>query len=435
MRRKREHAGRTEVTLEGWEAERRGVLGRRKTIPPAPAWPWDEAGVLRDLDGALGLLLWQRARDVRLWARMDPTGRRALFRNLETLGTEGGGDVDLEQYDAGELAAPLAVLREMIRCPESAAGSAVAGACLAVSGWAERKGVLGTAASLAEAAAAAPSSAGAALAAARTCRRAGATERATIWYLRAIPLAWRVRDHDTYVRAQLGYGFVLFTAGDIEAARSHYRRAARVARWVGSYGIAAEAHHDLLTIASDAGTHEEGERYARAAMELYSVRAARLPYLVHDYAFLLIRNGYFAHAVRLLGPVLDRIILPRERILVVGNLARCVGALGERARFEALAEEALRLSETAEEFAAAALLNVAEGARALLEWELAGEIVEVATRRGHATPRQRAAALLDQIAGRKPGDAVREPTGPARIRELTASLLSRLAKSAAASRG
>ena len=407
-----------------------GIRARRQATPPAPVWPRKEQGLLRDVGGALGLLLWQRVRDVRLWARVDPEARRGLWGPPETMEYERIAYASLED---ARLSEPLAVLASMVRFPDLVSAEEIAGACLRIAEWGETTGAIETAVQFAEAAAAAvPTDAAAALTAGRACRRVGASERAGIWYQRAIPLAWRGAQLETYIRAQLGYGFVLFTMGSVTKARAHYKRAARVASWAGKYAVAAEAQHDLLTIASDTGRYDDGGAHAKKALELYPHKHRRVPYLVHDYAYLLICNGFFGHAVPLLEGVLEYIVQPRERVLVMGNLTRCLGMLGVRERFDNAVGEVLRLAAQSEEFAAAALVNAAEGARALAEWEVAERLaqhaLEIATRRMHATPRQHARVLLERIAGKDPGEPVLEPPNLVEVRELTAALLSRLGR-------
>jgi tetratricopeptide (TPR) repeat protein len=406
------------------------IRARRHVVPPGPVWPRKEEDVLRDVGGALGLLLWQRVRDVRLWARMPPGERRGLWGQPAALEHERIAFAALGEAGLGE---PLAVLASLVRFPDVAVAEEVAAACLQVAAWGEATGASEAAIQFAEAGAAvAPTHAVAAMTAGRACRRVGALERAATWYRRAIPLAWRGRDLETYIRAQLGYGFVLFTMGRADRARAHYKRAARVASWAGRYVAAAEAQHDLLTIASDTGRYRDGTAHTRAALELYPLKHARVPYLVHDYAYLLICNGFFGSAVPLLDAVLRYVVQPRERALVMGNLARCLASLGDRQRFDGTVGEVLRLAAQSEEFAAAALVNAAAGAHALGEWEraesLARHALEIATRRRHGTPQRRAAVLLERIARREQGDPALEPPNSGEVRELTAVLLSRLAR-------
>ena len=393
--------------------------------------------MLRDVGGALGLLLWQRVRDVRLWARMLPAERHGLWGTPAAMEHDQVANAAL--CEAG-LRDALAVLASLVRFPDLAVAEEIEAACLKIAAWGEATGASETSAQFAEAAAAAaPEHAVATLVAGRACRRVGALERAAAWYRRAIPLAWRGRDLETYVRAQLGYGFVLFTMGSVDQARAHYKRAARVASWTGRYAVAAEAQHDLLTIASDTGRYTDGTAHVKAALELYPQKHARVPYLVHDYAYLLICNGFFGSAVPLLDAVRHYIVQPREQVLVMGNLARCVAALDDRQRFDGAVGEVVRLAAQSEEFAAVALLRLAEGAHALGELAraegFATHALKVATRLGHGTPRRRAAALLERIARSEAGDAALEPPNPGEVRELTAVLLSRLARIGAAGDG
>lgn len=408
----------------------RGGQGRGRPKAPLPPTgqrhPFDLCGEVED---NLGIVLWKRARAVKLWAGTRPERRPGLF--VEP-GPHSAEQLVRALEQAPELGEPLGVLMALVRSPEEARRADVAAACLQVAEWADRGGNLETALQFAEAAATAhPRSAEAAAMAGHFCTRVAAVDRAVVWLQRAIVLARRALDRVWYIRSHLRLGFLMFHLGDYEQARKLYLLASRMAARTGRRALAGQAQHDLFTVACEVGTFEEAQDHAWKSLDLYPVRHRSVPYLAHDYAWLLNRECHFSSALVVLRATLP-LISTYRRITITGSLARACAGVGDRAGYEAAAAEVVRLAATTEEGAAAAFTHVAEGARCFREWEAADtyarRALDLAVRREEAEPHRLAAALLARIAAREPGPLDRQPADDGRVRELTGRFLARLKK-------
>jgi tetratricopeptide (TPR) repeat protein len=418
---------------------RRGGGRGRPKVPLPPASQRHTFDFCGEVEGALGVVLWKRVRAVKLWAATRRERRRGLF-------TPPSGRTR-EQFlcavtQAPELREPLATLTALVRWPERARPSAVAAACLAVAEWAEEQGKLETALQFAEAAAAArPRDPGAAAMAGQFCTRVAAVDRAVVWLQRAVVLARRALDRVWYIRAHLRLGHLMFHLGDYDQARRLYVLAGRMAARTGRRALAGQAQHDLFTVACEVGTYEDAENHAWKALELYPVRHPGVPFLAHDYAWLLNREGFFSSAHVLLRATLPH-IAPHRRLPILGSLARACAGTGDREGYGAAVGEVLRLAGETGEGAAAALIHVSGAARHFGDWVLvetaAARALDVAVQRGETEPQQRALAILEGLAAREPGLPDRTPPDGSRISELTAQFLVRLRKwsaTAGAARG
>lgn len=383
-------------------------------FPPAPSWPRDETALLTETDAPLSLLLWQRARDVRLWALAGEGSRTGLFTGLE--GVEGA--VEAAECVVEALAVPLRTLRALVRFPELVAAADVCAACLAISEWAEGEHMTETALHYAEAAALAdPTSARAAALAGSACTAVAADQRAEVWLTRAIRTARRTRDWEWYVRAHLRIGMLAYELGDLARARRAYHRAQSAARWAGYKTYAAKAHHDLLLVECSCGTYDVGERHARRALELHPARFPRLPFLAHDVAYLLTCHGAYADALALLDATVPHLVRPQDRAAVLGTVAKAAAGAGQRERHTEAVADLLLLESTADAYAAAALVLAAEGAVLLGEQEraqrLAARALELAERRREREAQRRAHRVLDGTED-KPGAPPPERTAALR---------------------
>ena len=373
---------------------------RRPTVapmfPPAPNWPRDETALLTETDPPLSLLLWQRARDVRLWAVAGDGGRGGLFAGQESVES----DLEVGEGVADGLSAPLRTLRALVRFPELVTAADLRTACLAVSEWAEGEHMPETALHFAEAAALAdPTSAHAAAVAGSACTALAADQRAEVWLTRAIRTARRMRDWEWYIRAHLRMGMLAYELGHLTRARRAFHRAQWAAVWAGYKMYAAKAHHDLLLVECSCGTYEVGERHARLALELHPARFPRLPYLAHDVAYLLTCHGAYSDALDLLDATLPHLVRPWERAAVLGTVAKAAAGAGYRERHAEAIADLLLLESTADSYAAAALVLAAEGAALLGEAErarrLAARALELAERRREREAQRRARRVLD----------------------------------------
>ena len=266
--------------------------------------------------------------------------------------------------------------------------------------------------------------------AARMCRRTVLDERAAAWYLRGFGLAAKTGNHREAIWSLLGYGTLLKDQGRHDEARRFIDRAARRAENTGRRREAAECQHDLLCLAAEMGEFRESERRARLALSLYPSRHPRIPHMVHDFAFVLIRQFYYSHALTLLDSLIRVLTRPGEQALVYGTIARAAGGTRRRDRFEEAQARAVRLAEVHEEFASAVLVNVAEGARAFGEWERAeqwaGKALEIARSRKDGLVEQVASELLDRISKHEPAPGEASPPDRERIQALTFRLAAKL---------
>ncbi len=158
--------------------DRRPHPDRRWRIPPVPAHAshsFAGAVVLEELSGPPGFALWQAFRDVQLWSLAPPRERAQLF-------APGAAAARAVALDDPDLRAPLRVLLDMVERPTTTTTEEVAGACAALSRWAEARGATATALAFAEAAAgASPDDAALAFGAGRLARRRDEHGRAETW--------------------------------------------------------------------------------------------------------------------------------------------------------------------------------------------------------------------------------------------------------------
>jgi tetratricopeptide (TPR) repeat protein len=353
---------------------RRGVR-RRWRVPPAILHGQDEplesAGILDEVPGPSGLVLWQSLRDVTLWASTPPFDRDGLFsesaerRRLAAI-LSAGFDPQLEQ--------PLGMITAMVGRPGRVSAERLALACRRVAQWAEAGGSLATALAFAQAAAlACPGDASAAFKVGQIARRRAEHARAETWFRRAIALARQEGDWASYSLGFAGLGTLYMQRGNFPKARSFHSRRLRAARRHGLRDLAGGAYHDLCTIAFESGNFDEAQLLARQAFDTYGPRSPSVPRLAHDVAYLWTLQGYFGRAVPVLKAVLPYVTKKGERLVVLSNIARAAGASANRAELERVWPEAWDLAhdQALGEFAAEALMELARGAHGLKDYDRA----------------------------------------------------------------
>src|SRR5688500_9322316 len=290
---------------------------RRWCIPPAilrePEETLEASQILEEFAGDPGLLLWNSLRDVTLWAATPEERREGLFvshaaekrlRMLAATGVDPALDVS------------LTTLAAVVGNPASASPEIVSLVCLEVSKWAHQRGCLGTAVAYAQAAAlAAPAEAGAAVTAGTQALRWGRLARAETWLRRAIGLARRRRDWQSYATAYVELGGLYARREIGDTARRYYTQAMRAARRHGLLAIRGTALHGLFLLALRSGELHDAERYAKAAMRAYGRGHPRLPELLHDIAYLWVTRESFGRAIPLLQRLLVARTSPAERAL------------------------------------------------------------------------------------------------------------------------
>jgi tetratricopeptide (TPR) repeat protein len=237
-----------------------------------------------------------------------------------------------------------------------------------------------------------------------------------------ITLGVRKHKKREQVWALLGQGTSMYAQGRYERARVWFVRAATRAARTNQPREAAEAEHDLMTIASEIGTYRQGARHLRRALEHYPVKHWRLPYLVHDFAYLLIQNGQYAPALPLLSKLTG--VIPRsEQLLLWSAIARAAAGTGETQKYEAALANVADLIGLRPEHSAPALLNLADAALLRSDWEraakLARETLSLAASRGEADVVKSANALLARIGSQD------KPKQDSRVDDVSISVLSR----------
>jgi tetratricopeptide (TPR) repeat protein len=280
-------------------------------------------------------------------------------------------------------------------------------ACHRVWEWAEGESLPGTAAHYGEVAAyLVPHNPTYANDAGWACRRCVFHERAGVWYPRGLRLAVRSGNRHEAIRALLGRGAVYKDLGRYEEAREFYDRASRRALRTGRRRQAAVARHYIFALAAEGGSFGSGLDEVRETLNLYPIYDRRVPYLAHDYAFLLIRNRYFAAALTLLEKLAPAITKPEERLLVQSSVAWAAAAANHHEQHRAAEKYVLETATAYPEYAAAGFIHLAHASRFVGERDearaYATRAEEIAGRRGDAALALEAAALRLEIAARTP---------------------------------
>lgn len=308
---------------------------------------------------------------------------------------------------APALAPALRTYLHLRMSPGTVQADELGAACYAVWAWAEGESLTGTAAHFAEAAAyLAPENAAYANDAGWACRRCNLYERAGVWYQRGLRLAVRSKNRHEAIRALIGRGAVYKSLGSHELARWFYERASRRAVNTGRRRQAAVARHYIFALEAERGGFEDGLEAVRETLNLYPIYDRRVPYLAHDYAFLLIRNRYFAAALALLEKLAPAITKPEERVLVQSTIARAAAGAGRFEQFRAVAQQALDTARTYPEYEHACYLQLAYALRSAGEWQAAddyaGRAEQTARTLKDAVVEQFASELRLEIAARVP---------------------------------
>lgn len=374
--------------------------------PPAPNPRGKEMDILREVDGQLGAFLMFAVRRVHDWMEIPEEQRESYFEPDPASGPErrarfrstAAERLALACAEAPELSDTLSTLASVFAATGSEIQAQLAEACDTVSAWAEARGQTETAVRFAEAAATVePNSPKRANLAGRACRIANLWSRADVWYLRGIGMSRQQKSRKEYFRGHLGAGAVAYLQGRYADARRHFLSGAWKARDVGKLPLAARAQHDLLLLAVETNELTRAVGHARRALKWYPRHHARIPYLVHDYAYLLVSIRQDRLALRLLDLVLGVITAPHERLLVLGTVARAAGGHADCDRFGAAQAFVETMSTVYHQHAAQALCDVARGAWMLELWEIAERVAVRARRMAKEQGRKDTADAAERI--------------------------------------
>jgi tetratricopeptide (TPR) repeat protein len=392
---------------------------RRWRVPPALKRGdeiFEGLGVLDELSGERGLVLWQSLRDALLWADAQDDERAALF---SADAERARMSMILAAQPAAELEEPLSVLARMLGEPARITEEMVALACRRVSQWADDEGLSATALAFAQAAATVtPGDAGAAFAVGKLARRRAEHARAETWFRRTIALARQIGDWATYAQAFNGLGNLYRHRGNLPASRRFLIRAVRAAQRNSLHAIEGAALHDLFVVAMDADRPEEAQQYARAAFEAYDPQHPAMPRLAHDVAYWWTKQGYHGRALPVLRSTLPHFTLPHVRLVSLGGIARAAGGAGDRVAFRDAWDAFYDVLPTAtlHEGVAEALLDLAMGAASLGMWDkaeaAAREGLDIGSRRQEARIRFTAEAVLDSVRHHRAVETARSSARP-----------------------
>ena len=343
--------------------------------PPLPyRGGFECAAILDEVPGALGQLAFQRARDVLLWISTPPQHRSGLFHSADPLAVPA---------ESGDAAPAFRILGRMVELPLDTSVTRVAGACAAISEWAEAQSYPETAVWYAEIAAIAePRNAQRAWAVGRALRQAAHYDRSRQWLERAVGLARREGNRSLQGASYLSLGNLDFHLGNQPVARRWWTKAWRISRKF-NLDHAGPSRHNLMTLCMLQGKFGEAGEHAAAAFELYDRSAAGFPGFVHDAGQLWSWQAFFPLAVSVFQAVLP-ILPPKEQFIAASNLARAAAGAGDRERFLAAWGEAEARLSPRNEFAAEGLASVAEGAQFLGFSARAVELARRAEELAHA---------------------------------------------------
>ncbi len=245
-------------------------------------------------------------------------------------------------------------------------------------------------------------------------RRRAEYHVAEVWLYHAIETGRRYRQWPAFVAAQIALGNLFAQRGEYDRARTVLERALRAAKRPAAKAnvrgqqlrlrdMQRRALQDLMTVAADAGDYPGAEQHARAAFELMRTGHPRLPYFAHDVAVLWILRGHFDRAVTVLRALLPFFGAPLDRILVLANLTRSAGAMGEEALFQATWAEAWDILQQhhIREVPSWIPCSLARGAASLERWDMAASATfrarESAEARSEHDRLQEAAELMNII--------------------------------------
>lgn len=370
----------------------------RGVPPPVHADAAEGADLLPEVPGPAGVLLWGALRDFLLWVDA-PAGTRAALYGA------GAGDLRRAELAAAvpqqELWAPLLTLAQMTDAPQKADLARLVFAVRSVARWAERAGAPATRLAFTRAAALAlPQDAALALETGRLARDLARHAQAEAWFRRAIRLA-RGRDWESYAWGFIGLGVLYMRAGNYPAAGAVVCRALRAARKRRLSGVEGSACHHLFVFSVDAGRMDEAYGHARAALQAYGEGHPRLPALAHDLGCFWAQQGRFARALHIFEAALPWLDDTPSRVMALANFARAAAGAGDRPRYARARSEATALLAEAESglVKAEALLLLAQGDGSLGEWaraeDAARQALAIAEERGEARARMAAEALID----------------------------------------
>ncbi|MBD0319072.1 MAG: hypothetical protein ICV87_01980 [Gemmatimonadetes bacterium] len=392
---------------------------RRWRIPPVltqGSEVFEGLGVLHEVPGEGGVVLWQLLRDASLWAESAPEIRPGLFHRR---------DPEPSALDAlpSELVSSARDL-QALSDPER-----VAAACRTIARWAEENALLATALAFSQTSAfAEPMDPETAYDVARLARRRGEEARAETWYRRTVAVARQRGDWATYSRAFIGLGALHARRGNLGAARRFCMRAFRAANRNTLRELEGRALHRLFSAAAETGQRREAVRLAREALASFGAGHPRTSRLALDVARHWVADGRFDRALPVLRALLPRLDGTSLRLPALAELARASGGTGDADAFLDAWTQAWEVAREEPDAAPVrALLSLARGAAALGAWSkaetAARHALRLATERADPRGCRASESLLETIARRAAPPRAAETPEPAGAEALAAELM------------
>jgi tetratricopeptide (TPR) repeat protein len=354
--------------------------------------------VLEEFPSELGTVLWQSLRTVRRWAAASPASRKKLF--LRSAYDQRIADLREVTPDP-VLGEPLLTIAELLKKgAEGSSGEVIGGACVQVAEWARTHRASATEFEFQQASASAcPDDPKVALIVGRAARDRAEYPAAESWYQRAIALARRVSDWDTYARAYIGLGKTAVARGSYPTARKAFVKAVRVASRQRLRDPEGMALHDLFAVEAQGFHDAEALAYAAAALRAYGPRHRLLPSLALDLAYFWIERGDFAAALPVIQAVLPY-LSPRHHLSAYGNMVRAAGAVGDELAFESSWQEVVAWADDDPHYGDA-LVATAQGAASLRRWDraewAAQRALDIGRKRREEETVHKAEALLHSV--------------------------------------
>jgi tetratricopeptide (TPR) repeat protein len=341
--------------------------------------------ILEEQQGVVGLALFGAYRDVMVWLRASEKRKPTLFPAASWKARR----VQLSRLP-GSLSIREALLSLIAITEGGGVGEldVVAKACVEIASWAESVPAPATRLSFTQAAAlASPTSARLALDAGKQARDLADYARSETWIRRAIRIARRTRDWETYLWSYIALAILYMRLGNYPASHAVTERVLRASRHHRMKDMEGLAFHQFFILEAQSDHPKKAYEYARLALSSYGSTHPRLTALAHDVARFWSEHSQFSRSLPVFLASLPRITRPEERAVVAANVAWAAAGVGARSLYEESRLEALTLlaRSCGETRAAEVLSTVAFADVCLGEWEratnAADEALQITIRR------------------------------------------------------
>jgi tetratricopeptide (TPR) repeat protein len=338
------------------------------------------ASLLTEVSGPIGVLLWGTYRDTMAWLKTAPKKRPALFADGSW--RERRLAIDQLSHVDEKVRAALLKLAGLSSDEGPANSEQVACASLALAAWADEHNLLATRLAFTQLAALAiPTNPKLTLETGKLARELALYPKAESWLRKAIRVARRTKDWDTYIWSYIALAVLYMRLGNHPASQALTERVLRTAKHHRLKGMEGLAYHQFFILEAQSKHPREAYGYAHQALAAYGNSHPRLTALAHDVARFWVDQGHFARALCVFEAALGRVEHINEQAVVMANVAHAAAGAGAREKYEKARQHVLELiarmrGETAiaEVFAILAYADVYIG-----EFARADEATEIAS--------------------------------------------------------